>query len=675
VWICDSDGGEAGYSSSYVIINGDFVHLSCLDCDENDLCDGAEDCNGNFIADSCEIFSDCNVNGVPDECDIGDGTSIDCNVNGIPDDCEFDDCNTNGILDECETSCFVDIAFVVDTSGSIGSSGKLSEFCTGLLADLQTFLDNTVPPVNYRITVFGPVSTQACLTMSVVAELGNDTLDPPAPDSLFPVAPINSPEDWGLATAVVAEQFDWRAGAVRIVLPVSDEGPHDGSGIDNFENNGDPNDPCDNIGGDIESICHAIDIANIKSVHIVPLIGIAGNPSDQAQIEALATLLASETGGSMLTLTNPLYFTFQSMSSDLAATIAELRDGCIAQNDCNVNGIPDECDVASATVNDCNSNGIPDECEIANDQQLDCNFNTILDECDLIAGTSPDVNQNGIPDECDEFGCPADIQPPPFGNFEVNIDDLVSVINNLGACDPGTSCFGDISPVDTSDPLNPVVGNMNVTIDDITACLNAYGPCGATQTPSISLLRIQTMDFSSGWMDETGAVDSASATAVSTAWATFDASWDVYRVWVEVPDSTTYLDALSGSEDNNTPALITNDSGSYYNNSHGSNFPPNPALFATSGFETLAFDTYLTIGNAGSGGGSPSVQGTIDLTGDTNSKSVGWYKTGGVAPVAGGSTGWRVLVGQFTVPDGDDFCISLHITGDGINEYATVCSP
>jgi hypothetical protein len=149
----------------------------------------------------------------------------------------------------------------------------------------------------------------------------------------------------------------------------------------------------------------------------------------------------------------------------------------------------------------------------------------------------------------------------------------------------------------------------------------------------------------------------------------------VYRVWVEVPDSTTYIDAVSGSEDNNTPALITNDSSTYYNNGYGSNFPPNPALFATSGFEELAFDTFLTIGNAGSGGGNPSVQGTIDLTGDTNSKSVGWYRTGGVAPVAGGSTGWRVLVGQFSVPDGDDFCISLHITGDGIDEYATVCSP
>ena len=38
----------------------------------------------------------------------------------------------------------------------------------------------------------------------------------------------------------------------------------------------------------------------------------------------------------------------------------------IGTNDCNGNGIPDECDIASGISQDCNSNGIPDECDIAN---------------------------------------------------------------------------------------------------------------------------------------------------------------------------------------------------------------------------------------------------------------------------------------------------------------------
>jgi hypothetical protein len=69
-------------------------------------------------------------------------------------------------------------------------------------------------------------------------------------------------------------------------------------------------------------------------------------------------------------------------------------------DDCNGNGIPDECDIANGTSLDCNRNGIPDECDIANGTSLDCNGNGIPDECDIAAGTSHDVNGDGVPDEC-----------------------------------------------------------------------------------------------------------------------------------------------------------------------------------------------------------------------------------------------------------------------------------
>ncbi|MBI5763225.1 MAG: hypothetical protein HZA51_06840 [Planctomycetes bacterium] len=73
-------------------------------------------------------------------------------------------------------------------------------------------------------------------------------------------------------------------------------------------------------------------------------------------------------------------------------------------NDCNANGIPDECDIASGLEQDCGINGIPDSCEIAVNPALDCNQNGVLDECDLKQGPpdgSLDCNDNGIPDECD----------------------------------------------------------------------------------------------------------------------------------------------------------------------------------------------------------------------------------------------------------------------------------
>lgn len=49
----------------------------------------------------------------------------------------------------------------------------------------------------------------------------------------------------------------------------------------------------------------------------------------------------------------------------------------VVDEDCNSNGIPDECDIADQTSLDCNLNGVPDECED------DCNSNGIPDECEI----------------------------------------------------------------------------------------------------------------------------------------------------------------------------------------------------------------------------------------------------------------------------------------------------
>jgi hypothetical protein len=74
--------------------------------------DCSEDCQPNGIPDECE--PDCQPNGRPDDCDIASGSSLDCNGNGIPDECDIDptdpdgngqvspDCNLNGIPDECD---------------------------------------------------------------------------------------------------------------------------------------------------------------------------------------------------------------------------------------------------------------------------------------------------------------------------------------------------------------------------------------------------------------------------------------------------------------------------------------------------------------------------------------------------------------------------------------------
>jgi hypothetical protein len=76
-----------------------------------------------------------------------------------------------------------------------------------------------------------------------------------------------------------------------------------------------------------------------------------------------------------------------------------IPDDCIwSEIDCNGNGVPDECDIASGASIDCNGDGYPDDC---GSFAIDCNDNGVPDECDIAGGASPDCDQNGSPDSCD----------------------------------------------------------------------------------------------------------------------------------------------------------------------------------------------------------------------------------------------------------------------------------
>ena len=93
--------------------------------------------------------------------------------------------------------------------------------------------------------------------------------------------------------------------------------------------------------------------------------------------------------------------------------------------DCNTNGVPDMCDIASGNSADCDENGVPDECDIAGGGddydgngvldacEPDCNANGVVDACDISCfvgscgthpggcGASVDCQPNGVPDECE----------------------------------------------------------------------------------------------------------------------------------------------------------------------------------------------------------------------------------------------------------------------------------
>ena len=115
----------------------------------------------------------------------------------------------------------------------------------------------------------------------------------------------------------------------------------------------------------------------------------------------------------------------------------------VDQTDCNANGTPDVCEIASGAASDCNSNGIPDECE------ADCNGNGTPDDCDIASGTSLDTNGNGTPDECETQFQRGDANAS--GN--VNVTDPIYILQYVLGTGPTPTCL-DSADVNDDEQLD-----------------------------------------------------------------------------------------------------------------------------------------------------------------------------------------------------------------------------
>jgi len=232
------------------------------------------------------------------------------------DSCAFNQCMNSPIQGcipcrnrfDCPT---LEVVFVLDTSGSMrDEAGSLCATINDLVATIGA-LGGDVHPTILGITET-PATSFPCITGNVADLLG---IDVPGDEESCPLAGNPSAfESWGPGTAIVAERFPWMAGAFRMVVPMSDEGPC----------GGDFPDGCNDPGDDRDSIENAIDVALRNRVIVSPLMGSGSGPC----AIHLGTDLAEATGGTLV-LT-------KAVKSNLRAAFeAMLLDVCEKNNRCD----------------------------------------------------------------------------------------------------------------------------------------------------------------------------------------------------------------------------------------------------------------------------------------------------------------------------------------------------
>jgi hypothetical protein len=388
----ESAAGSAALAGASVFMTEDAIECVYEDCNENGVPDFVDirdetsyDCDQSGVPDECEL--DCNENGFHDSCDIADGTSLDCDENGIP--------------DECAACPPLDLVFLMDTSGSMQDEGvSLCASIDDVVSDLA-LRGIVVHPEILAIAPHEAADLPPCVSgIADSVEARFDETVPGdngvCPGTLTAGGNTEKDENWGTATAIVAERYPWTTGAIRVIVPVSDEGACLG-------------DDCYDPGEDRDAVANAIVVANDNDVIVSP---IAADGSSDCVV-TLAQDLAAGTGGVFFESTDP--------GADLSGAITELvEEVCRLFSDCDQNGVPDECELVD---NDCNANGV-------------------LDVCDILQGTSEDCQPNGIPDECDGgcLECAVDADCVDEDLCTIETCDQGACVSVPVECPPGYVC-------------------------------------------------------------------------------------------------------------------------------------------------------------------------------------------------------------------------------------------
>jgi hypothetical protein len=316
-----------------------------------------------------------------------------------------------------------DLVFVVDTTASMDNALHALASTNGLRLIIDTALDASGGDLRLGLITFdgtdgggddyvrvlSPLTTDVMAVETLLSGLADeiDNGGAWAEASDEALREMLAPTPWapgGSGCVLSAERFDvpWRTHCIKHAVLLTDNSP---GGCDDFYQ-------CevDEVNALIRARQAAAAGVRISSIYV------GGWPFPSGGLERIMLRYAVLTGGSYV----PVSATGDETVGALQLAIGSCPD-CNgngvndlldvnggASADCDVNGVPDECEA------DCDSNGVPDVCEILADPGLDANTNAQLDLCD------GDCNGDGWPDacgpDCDGDGIPNDCELPPIGS-------------------------------------------------------------------------------------------------------------------------------------------------------------------------------------------------------------------------------------------------------------------
>lgn len=363
------------------------VHLNDLDCDDNaipDACDlaagSAFDCNSNGVLDVCD--GDCDGNGLADECDMAAGSTADCNANNVLDACEINRSAQAIALDGADD--YLDVGVSLDINQNLTIEAWILLDTT---SDRQVIFAKraTSPIAGYALFV-----EDAAL---VFTNLGIQRFDGPA---------ILQPGVWTHVAAV----FD----NTNTVL---------------FYVNGQL---VDNVSGSmpIASSSGAVFIGALPPSggdHFDGVIDDVRVWSVSLDAETILTNMSTPPSGSEPGLES--WWDFETGSGGTAFDSSGPNDALLLNgaawvagpDDCNGNGVLDQCDLSGGVSDDCNKNHILDEC---GDLPIgECTCDLSLDSSDFAVFTfcvDGPIGPAGLPDcACADIDKDNDVDLRDFG--------------------------------------------------------------------------------------------------------------------------------------------------------------------------------------------------------------------------------------------------------------------